>query len=34
LGILNGTALVPGGAGTKSSQFTFSSDIIIPFKVK
>ena len=34
LGILNGTTPVPGGAGTKSSQFTFSSDIIIPFKVK
>ena len=29
---LNGTT--PFGAGTKSSQFTFGGDIIIPFKVK
>lgn len=29
---LNGTT--PFGAGTKSSQFTFGGDVIIPFKVK
>ena len=29
---LNGTT--PFGAGTKSSQFTFGGDIIIPFKIK